>query len=211
MHDEIHQCVVCLFGKHFCELASVVGFLQRVAAHCNIATSGRAFQNQTCDGPSVSIVCLFAYLFVFISGTMRFSRYGQGASYLATHNHSAIPEVTPKSSNYLTPRGTQASVLRSGTVRCTACTSREVCEQHQEEIFIDGQLWAANEQRREARYSLIRFDEQRVRLLVRPSEVEVRKCQKGMMINSIARGRVGTEASIRSCIIAWHLFIKRDC
>jgi hypothetical protein len=36
------------------------------------------------------IVCLF----VFISSTMRFSRYGLGASYLATHNHSAIPEVT---------------------------------------------------------------------------------------------------------------------
>jgi hypothetical protein len=38
------------------------------------------------------------YLFVFISGTMRFSRHGLGASYLATHNHSAIPEVTLKSS-----------------------------------------------------------------------------------------------------------------
>jgi hypothetical protein len=25
---------------------------------------------------------------------MRFSRYGLGASYLATHNHPAIPEVT---------------------------------------------------------------------------------------------------------------------
>jgi len=35
-------------------------------------------------------------LFVFISGTMRFSRHGLGASYLATHNHSAIPEVTLK-------------------------------------------------------------------------------------------------------------------
>ena len=35
--------------------------------------------------------CLFVVcLFVFISGTMRFSRYGLGASYLATHNHSAI-------------------------------------------------------------------------------------------------------------------------
>jgi hypothetical protein len=35
-------------------------------------------------------------LFVFIStrSTMRFSRYGLGASYLATHNHPAIPEVT---------------------------------------------------------------------------------------------------------------------
>jgi hypothetical protein len=94
MHDEIHQCVVCVFGKHFCELASVVGFLQRVAAHCNNATLGRAFQNQTCDGPSALFVCLF----VFISGTMRFSRYGLGASYLATQNHSAIPEVTLKSS-----------------------------------------------------------------------------------------------------------------
>jgi hypothetical protein len=29
---------------------------------------------------------------------MRFSRYCLGASYLATHNHSAIPEVTLKSS-----------------------------------------------------------------------------------------------------------------
>jgi hypothetical protein len=33
----------------------------------------------------LALVCLF----VFISGTMRFSRYGLGASYLATHNHSA--------------------------------------------------------------------------------------------------------------------------
>jgi hypothetical protein len=38
-------------------------------------------------------------LFVFISSTMRSSGYGLGASYLATHNHSAIPEVTLKSSN----------------------------------------------------------------------------------------------------------------
>jgi hypothetical protein len=38
-------------------------------------------------------------LFVFISSTMRFSRYGLGASYLAAHNHSAIPEVTLKCSN----------------------------------------------------------------------------------------------------------------
>jgi hypothetical protein len=68
------------------------------AAHCNIATSGRAFQNRTkraTDPQSALFVCLF----VFISGTMRFSRYGLGASYLATHNHSAIPEVTQKSSN----------------------------------------------------------------------------------------------------------------
>jgi hypothetical protein len=49
----------------------------------------------------VAFVCLvgcLVCLFVFISGTMRFSRYGLGASYLATHNHSAIPEVTLKSS-----------------------------------------------------------------------------------------------------------------
>jgi hypothetical protein len=39
-------------------------------------------------------------LFVFISSTMRFSGYGLGASYLATHNHSAvIPEVTLKSNS----------------------------------------------------------------------------------------------------------------
>jgi hypothetical protein len=38
-------------------------------------------------------------LFVFISSTTRFSGDGLGASYLATHNHSAIPEVTLKSSN----------------------------------------------------------------------------------------------------------------
>jgi hypothetical protein len=148
MHDEIHQCVVCVFGKHFCELASVVGFLQRVAAHCNNATLGRAFQNQTCDGPSALFVCLF----VFISGTMRFSRYGLGASYLATQNHSAIPEVTLKSSITNFARN-PCKLQCSGTVRCTACTSRKVCEQRNEEIVIDGQLWAANEQRREARHS----------------------------------------------------------
>jgi hypothetical protein len=45
--------------------------------------------------PESNDVCLF----VFISSTMRFSRHGLGASYLATHNHSAIPEVTLKSSN----------------------------------------------------------------------------------------------------------------
>jgi hypothetical protein len=44
--------------------------------------------------PSIILNCVMACLFVFISSTMRFSRYGLGASYLATHNHSAIPEVT---------------------------------------------------------------------------------------------------------------------
>jgi hypothetical protein len=39
-------------------------------------------------------------LFVFISGTMRFSRYGLGASDLATHNHTAIPEVTQGQSRH---------------------------------------------------------------------------------------------------------------
>jgi hypothetical protein len=41
----------------------------------------------------------FVCLFVFISSTIRFSRYGLWASSLATHNHSAIPEATLKSSN----------------------------------------------------------------------------------------------------------------
>jgi hypothetical protein len=42
----------------------------------------------------ITVHCVLVCLFVFISSTMRFSRYGLGASYLATHNHSAIPELT---------------------------------------------------------------------------------------------------------------------
>jgi hypothetical protein len=41
-------------------------------------------------GTRSHVTSMFVCLFVFISGTMRFSRYGLGASYFATHNHSAM-------------------------------------------------------------------------------------------------------------------------
>jgi hypothetical protein len=49
---------------------------------------------QTLDLSNGLFVC-----FISTCSAVRFSRYGLWASYLATHNHSAIPEVTLKGSN----------------------------------------------------------------------------------------------------------------
>jgi hypothetical protein len=86
---------------------------------------------------TMGLLCLF----VFISSTMRFSRHGLGASYLATHNHSAAPDpvraVTHRNNGSMTgatgisfenssgantrARSLIASCGRRGTEKILAC------------------------------------------------------------------------------------------
>jgi hypothetical protein len=67
------------------------GTIQRIlCSFSELSTTTRLrFPGRRCQGE-------WGCLFVFISSTMRFSRCGLKTSYLATHNHSSIPEATLK-------------------------------------------------------------------------------------------------------------------